>query len=228
MIPAAASLHGLAGTNWRTDVELHNPSGDTATIKVSPLLRGQANPDPTVRTFSLDAGQSLRLDDVLGTQFGLSGAAALRIRCTSYDDIVATSRTYNDAGDRTYGQFISALPLDAAIGTVHSGRLIQLSQSSTDDTGFRTNIGLTNATGTATDVVIALYDGAGHHLGDVPQHLEAYEYVQIDRIFRKVSDAAVDNGYAIVSSSTPGAGFYAYASVVDNRSSDPINIPAMW
>ncbi len=228
MIPAAAAVHGLAGTNWRTDLELHNAGSFAAFIDVYPLLRGQANPNPDAKAFRVEPGESLRLDDVLGKEFGISGAAALLVSSSSFSPIMVTSRTYNDTSTKTYGQFIPALPLTAATGAVRGGRLVQLSQSATDDTGFRTNIGLTNATDTATDVVIALYDGAGHHLGDVPQHLEPYEYVQIDRIFRKVTGAAVDNGYAIVSSSTPGAGFYAYASVVDNVSGDPINIPAMW
>jgi len=228
MIPAAAAVHGLAGTNWRTDLELHNAGDSTSTIHVYPLLRGQANPDPDGTMFELDPGESLRLDDVLGEEFGISGAAALRIVSHFNSDTMVTSRTYNDAGGGTYGQFIPAQPLDAATGAVRGGRLIQLSQSATDNSGFRTNIGLTNAADTPIDVVIALYDGAGRYLGDVPRHLEAFEYIQIDRIFRTVTGDAVSNGYAVVSSSTPGAAFYAFASVVDNRSGDSIYIPAVW
>ena len=36
----------------------------------------------------------------------------------------------------------------------------------------------------------------------------------------------MDNGFAVVRSDTAGALFYAWASVVDNRSGDPTFIPA--
>jgi len=228
MIPAAASVHGLAGTSWRTDIELHNTGSAAAEIDVDALLRDRANTNPASLSFSVEPGTGIRLEDVLGQEFGISGAAALRIRVNTFQDIMVTSRTYNDAGTETYGQFIPALPADAAGGAARDGRLLQLSQSDSDETGFRTNIGLSNATEISTEVRISLYDGAGNHLGDVSQHLEAFEYVQIDRIFRRVTENAVNNGYAIVTSSTPGAGIFAYASVVDNRSGDSIYLPAMW
>jgi hypothetical protein len=36
----------------------------------------------------------------------------------------------------------------------------------------------------------------------------------------------VTDGYALVQTLTPGARFFAYASVVDNRSGDPVFIAA--
>ena len=112
-------------------------------------------------------------------------------------------------------------------GVFSSQEGVHLSQSASDTEGFRTNSGLTNATGTATDAVIALYDAGGHHLGAVQQRLEPSEHIQIHRIFRKVAPTTIVDGYAIVSSSTPGAAFYADASVVDHRSGNPANIPAV-
>ncbi|MEW6338599.1 MAG: hypothetical protein ACOY3Y_04220 [Acidobacteriota bacterium] len=41
-----------------------------------------------------------------------------------------------------------------------------------------------------------------------------------------MTTADVSDGYAVLRTPTPGGRFYAYASVVDNRSGDPIYVPA--
>ena len=176
---------------------------------------------------TISAGASLALDDFVLETFGQSNASGA-VLLSSDDALLVTSRTYNDAVSGTYGQLVPALPPDAAMSAVRNGRLLGLSQSSAETVGFRTNAGLTNATDAVADLTIALYDGTGHHLGDARQSLEAFEYVQIDRIFRKVTASAVENGYAVIGTTTEAAAFYAYASVVDNRSGDPVNIPALW
>ncbi len=226
-IPAAAHAHGAADTDWRTDLEIHNPGGTAFYYTVDLLLRDQANPSPASKTFRIDPGQSIRMTDVLHSVFGFSGAAALRISL-GHLPLMVTSRTYNAVSSGSYGQFIPGEGQAAATGAVRGGWLPGLSQSASDDTGLRTNIGLTNATGSTLAVRVALYDRQGHHLGDVDRTLEPYEFVQIGKIFRKVTAVPVSDGYAIVNSSTPGAAFYAYASVVDNRSGDPVNVPAVW
>jgi hypothetical protein len=50
---------------------------------------------------------------------------------------------------------------------------------------------------------------------------------QIDRIFQQVTGSDVSDGYIVVSTTTPGGRFFAYASVVDNASGDPVYIPAI-
>ena len=46
VVPAAAHLVGLEGTNWRTDLEIHNPTNATVTYTIAFLVRGQANRTP--------------------------------------------------------------------------------------------------------------------------------------------------------------------------------------
>jgi len=225
-IPAAAHVRGSAGTNWKTDLELHNPGAHAVHLTVEALVRDQANPSPPAETFSLTGTYSMPLEDVLDSVFGVTGAAALRIT-PSLGPLMVTSRTYNDVAGGTYGQFIPGVAATQGAGVARGARLLQLSQSADDASGFRTNIGLTNVTGTTTDVEVVLHDGEGGLLGTVRQTLEPWEFVQIDRIFRRVTTAELHNGFAVVSSATEGAAFFAYASVVDNRSGDPVNMPAM-
>jgi len=226
VVPAAAHVKGAAGTNWKTDLEIHNPAANEASFSLAALLRDQPNPSPPTSRFAIPAGGSLRLVDVLDSVFNFSGAAALRITPSSCS-LMVTSRTYNDVADGTYGQFIPGLPKLQGTDTALGARLVQLSQSSSGNQGFRTNLGLTNVKARTTEISIALYDGEGESLGAITQTLAAYEFVQLDKIFNRVTSEAVANGYAIVSSDTEGAAFFAYASVVDNRSGDPVNVPAL-
>jgi len=226
IVPASAHVKGAAGTNWRSDLEVHAPESSRIYFKIDLLERNKENSSPLSSDFHLEAGQSMRFVDILDSVFHFSGAAALRITA-SWGPAMVTSRTYNDVAGGTYGQFIPARPASFGAGIAKEARLLQLSQSTDTKAGYRTNIGLTNTTANTIEVTVALYDGDGNALGTVTETLKAYEFVQIDKIFQKVTQDAVVNGYAIVSSSTQGAGFFAYASVVDNRSGDPVNVPAL-
>jgi hypothetical protein len=224
-IAAAAHLRGANRTNWRTDLEVFNSGNTRARFQIELLRRNRPNTDPARQIFFLEPGKSVRYGDVLDSVFGFSGAAALRITPIE-GEIAATSRTYNQLEDGTTGQFAKAAHAADAIAAGDSARLIQLSESASTSDGYRTNIGLTSISGQPSSVDVELYDGDGTHLGRVTEVLEPYEFIQIDRIFNRVTSDAIDDGYALLSSSSDGALFLAYASVIDNRSGDPIYIPA--
>ncbi len=95
-IPAAAHVSGALGTNWRTDVELHNPGATQARVEVAMLERNRANATPETRTFYVAAGTSKRLEDILYTSFTFDGAAALRI--TTLEGLERNRHTLFDLG----------------------------------------------------------------------------------------------------------------------------------
>ena len=76
-IPASAHVAGDNDTNWRTDLEMHNPGQETATVTVSLLRFRESNLNPSQRSYTLDPGESLQLPDILMSVFGLNGAAAI-------------------------------------------------------------------------------------------------------------------------------------------------------
>jgi hypothetical protein len=234
-IPATAHVSGVLGTDWRSDVELHNVSDETASVTIRLLIHRNVNSSSPTRTMSIGSGESLRLADILASEFGREGSAALLISVES-GRLVATSRTFNllAAGNplglpdgSTFGQAIPALPMGRAIQAGEEGRLIQLSHSTATDGGFRTNLGVVNATGADIDVAVDLYDSYGTHMGLVPVSLGPYGYRQLNQVFGMVTIGDVDFGYAVVSTASPGGAFFAYASVVDNLTGDPIAIPAL-
>jgi len=233
-ISAAAHQAGAQGTNWRSDIEIHNLGTELGVFEVLMLEHGEDNTVPETVELSLAAGQSVRLADVLQGEFNTDGAAAL-ILIPSFGRIVATSRTYNLLGPgnalglpagATFGQFVPALPISSAIQDGEEGRIIQLSHSSGSAGGARANLGLVNATVAELAVRIELFNGDGLRLGVVNRTLEPLEYEQINRIYERVTVDDVDDGYAVVSTTTPGGSFFAYASVVDNLTGDPVAILA--
>jgi hypothetical protein len=227
-LPAASHVTGVAGTNWRTDLEVHNPGTAQARFTLELLKKDRDNSSALSSAFTLDGGCSTRYLDVLGSAavgFVHSGSGTLRV--TPYSgSVMATARTYNDQPTGTFGQFIPGQPEAEAIHHRDDARLIQLSQSATPGVGFRTNVGFVNLIGQAIDVEVMLYRGDGTYIATRSVPLRAFEYVQVDAIFTKAGAGDVPDGFAVLRTPTPGGAFLAYASVIDNRSGDPIYIPA--
>jgi len=225
-LPAAAHVDGYGGTHWRTDVELLNLSTwATDTVVVKLLARDQANPAPPSKEYVLPPKTSLRISDVLETVFGFSGAAALRFECSS-SAIAVSSRTFNQTAAGTYGQFVPAVPASATVGAGDSVVLAQLATSASASEGFRTNIGILNTSGNSIVVVVELKGEDGTKLGERSVSLGPYEFTQMDKIFQGIVAGTRNNLTARLHTASAGGSFIAYASVVDNRSGDPVFVPA--
>ena len=113
-----------------------------------------------------------------------------------------------------------------AITPGQSARLVQLAQSATTTSGFRTNLGLVSACAATITASVSLYRGNGTLIGTKSYELRPYETRQIDRVFVYLTAESIEDGFAVITTASPGARLFAYASVIDNRSGDPIFIPA--
>lgn len=226
-VPGAAALTGVGGSNWRTDLVVHNPGASSASFEIALLKRDQDNPNPQKATFSLDPGRSARYGNALANLFQFSGAATLRVSPAS-GQVMVTSRTYDDQTTGTYGQFVAGRAVARAIPAGTNARLIMLSQSASSTQGFRTNVGLVNATSLSISVELSAYRGSdGAFLGSKQWTLGPYKSIQINEILKtEFAAGEVDDAFAVVRTTTPSGAFFAFASVIDNRSNDPIYIPA--
>lgn len=225
-LPAAANVNGYAGARWRTDLEVYNPNKRQVEVTVSNLPRNQGNSNPTTFSFDLPKGQSRRFINVLGNMFNYTGASTLRV-AADFGPLITTSRSYNDADTGTYGQFIPGKTIQDAVGPGDSGRLIQLTQSQSDQTGYRTNIGIANLSDFTIETSVKIYSSDGRVIGVIHDTLLAYESVQYDRAMLPHIDQDIDDAYAIVWSSTPEAVFLPFATPVDNRTGDGFYFPAI-
>ena len=220
-IPAAANAEGVNETRWRTDLELKAEGGEAATFTVVLLESGQNNSDPLSLDGTIGPEQCVRLANVLETGFAFTGTGALRITVTN-GRILATSRTFNDDPNGTYGQTVPAVAESEAISFGSHVTLIQLSRSSDPEAGFRTNIGAVNVVDRTVRVEIELFLADGSFLGTISGNLRPFEYRQFNDVFEKVGADDVGDGYAVVRTTTEDGRFIAYASVVDNGSGDPV------
>lgn len=224
-LPAAANQPGTGGTAWRTNVEIVNRGTSGASYTVELLKWNQANATPVSKTYSLAAGHAVRYTNVLSSMFSYTGAATLRITGTG-GNIVPNARTYNDTPSGTYGQYIGAQLLEDGVQPGETQHLLHLSQSSSDSSGFRTNLGLVSACPTQIVVEARFYGTTGGLLGTKTYTLRPYESTQINKVLLTVVPGGVSDAYIALSSATPGALFFGYASLVDNRTGDGIHIPA--
>lgn len=223
---AAANQAGVGGTVWVTDLQVLNRGTTTASFTVELLRWNQANTTPSSRSYSLEPGRAMRYPNALSTMFSYSGGATLRVTGVG-GSIVANARTYNNDPQGTYGQYIPALTLDQAVQPGTTRHLLHLSQSASDTTGFRTNLGLVSASPFNLVVRARFLSWAGSLLGTKTYTLRPYESIQITKVFTTVVAGVVADGYIELSSETAGATFFGYASVVDNRSGDGLHVPAV-
>jgi hypothetical protein len=224
-IPAVAHINGHGGSRWRSDVEIHNPGSEPMTCTLELIERNIPGHDPVRVETPIGATSSLRLADVLATHFDFAGAGVLTVRPDT-GAVLVSSRTYADDATGTYGQRVPALRSTDAIQHFESGRLIQLRHNPGLANGFRTNIGLVSRCPDEMEVQVDLHLGSGELLGTETATLPPSGAVQLDRVFEGRTDDVVADGFAILSSPTPRCAFHAYASVIDNRTHDPILVPA--
>lgn len=220
VLPALAHLPGAEGTQWQSDLEIHNPGADRVTIGLVATARDEVAPGAQF-AISLEGGAAQRLDDVLASWFGLETAASIRLTSWS-GSALAVARTYNASPAGTFGQGIAAEHAGAALSGGYEGRLIQLSYNADRSRGARTNLGLVNIGGVDDDVMIELRRSDGSFLGRQGVGVRTGESIQLHDIFRTHSSSDVDDAFAIVTPGAPDSRLLAYASVVDNLSGDPV------
>ena len=163
---------------------------------------------------------------MLFSSFSFDGAAALRITILE-GDVIATSRTYNLTDSGTYGQFAATIHGSQSFVTGERALLMQLTHDASTTSGFRTNVGMVNVSGQTIVLDLDFRSASGSSYGTMSYTLRPYEFIQKDKIFKRVTSSTVDDGYIVLTSATSGARFLAYATVIDNQTADSIFIPAI-
>lgn len=213
-VPVVANLAGSGGSQFRSDVGLLNRSSSTASVQL--IYRGAS---AISRNETLAVGRQRIIVNIVGpSYFNTTGKAALEVR--SDRPLTVTSRTYNQSGQGTFGQYYAGYEPAQGLSQGQWGVLAQLTQNAS----YRTNIGVLNMGSTAADVNVKLYNGAGSQVGEYNVTLNPGEYKQEDRVFQtRGGQTNMAEGYAKVTC-TSGAGIIAVASVLDNGTSDPTTI----
>jgi len=222
VVPAAAHVAGFGGVLWRTDVDLVSAGDGPARYRLE-LLPASGEPVASGER-TLAAGHAERLADLLASVFGTQGAGAIRVVVLE-GDLVASSRTYAVGAVGSFGQAVPAQAVED--GQPEALRLTGLSGSVSDDTGFRTDIGAVNLSDQPVSLDIELHAEDGTLIGHRQLDLGAGNWGQLDRVFQGLAATPVEGGYAVITSGGDLGQVLAYASVIDNRTGDPVFLPAV-
>ena len=241
IIPSVGHLDGI-NSQWRSDVRITN----TAAQKINYLLRftpaGGDTSQIKQTQISIAAGDTTALDDIVKNWYGVgalsdSANGVLEVRplntsgkgAPNAEDVnvsfstIASSRTFNQSTGGTLGQYIPAIPFANFIGKVtgdaRAGILSmqQISQS----TAFRTNLGIVEASGKPASVLVSVFDTSGKNLLNLPIDLKAGEQQQLNSFLATKNITLTDGRIEVKVTSGEGK-VMTYASVVDNRTTDPL------
>jgi photosystem II stability/assembly factor-like uncharacterized protein len=221
-LPAGASLHGRDNSFFLSDVAVFNASPFSNSVVMR--YRCFSACSASEQTLTLAPGEMRILPDVVNSVFGAPETGGA-IDFDAGEPIVVGSRLYTPQHPRpTVGMFVPGLgPADATTTAV----LTSLSHSADPTKGFRTNVGVYNASDTMQTVTLELFDESGTSLGRAALPLVARQAFQINDIFRSIGVSRdVASAYCSVRGDGVNA-FYAYAAVIDNQTQDPIFIPGM-
>jgi len=241
IIPSVGHLDGI-NSQWRSDVRITN----TAAQKLNYLLRftpAGGDPSSVKQTqISIAANDTMALDDIVKNWYGVgalgdaaNGVLEVRPLNTSgkgtpvSEDVsvstvtVASSRTFNQSAGGTLGQYIPAIPFANFVGKVTGDSragilsLQQIAQSPS----YRTNLGIVEAAGKPVSVLVSVFDTTGKNLLDLPLDLKAGEQQQLNS-FLAAKNITLTDGRVEVKVTGGDGKITAYASVVDNKTTDPL------
>ena len=232
IIPAVAHAQGI-GSPFRSDVRLVNVSFDDIEYE---LTFTPSQTDGTVvgkkSRITVAAGDTVAFDDIVKSWYGAgvlgeSGLGTIEIRplnAPSATSTFASSRTYAlDAGG-TLGQFIPALRLDQFVRDVNADSLGRISlQQIANSPFYRTNLGFVEGSGVPVQFRARLLDGNGNVLQTITRDLPAFGHLQrsLTDLFGNIPLADGRVEVEVLSSSGLVS---AYASVVNNRTNDPLMV----
>ncbi len=225
----AAHLTGLNDSLWRSDVTFFNEATTSTEVRVE-YFPDEPTAFRSHLTIPLMAGSAQAFGDILTSMVSdenTKGYLVLEVTGDNVQPQVA-ARTYNLADDGTYGQNVPLFSSDKLIPLGGTGLLPGVSNSAVSTDGFRTNLGLLNTSETdAAQVDVIIYGESGNIVGRIPGYpLEPGQFVQFD-VFKAVQLGAFDMDASIEIKVLSGGPVAAYASSIDNRTGDPIFIPAL-
>jgi hypothetical protein len=222
-LPAIGNVTGASGV-FLTDLSITNASNSAVTTQATFIDHDGSNASPMSVSLTLDAHQTLRMADALGTLFGVTqGYGALQLATLDGSAaLVATARVYTPSltTSGTVGQQINAISTqDLRVW----GSLLGLEQ----DAAFRSNVAFLNPGASSVAVTLELRDATGILLASRTLDLPASRYLQrsLPALFSGVpfpSDAAVT-----LSFKTSAEPIFAFASVIDNHTGDPSFFPSV-
>ena len=232
VIPAAAHTEGAEGSQWVTDASIYQSLDSEVTllqIEVIPS-NGKKGAPPSKYTAAIRPGQTLAIDDIIGTHFSSHEVAALSIRGlndSGLSDLKVSSRTWtaSNNGQGSFGQSIPGMPRRYGADPVIVPGL-------RESDSFRSNLGIVNPSTNLREILaIEILDAAGDLQGSMTRTMEPKTQTQINGILEELG--LEGSGFTAILTLQSSENlflkpsdpwepiFSAYGSVIDNRTNDP-------
>jgi hypothetical protein len=222
VVPGIAELNNGAA-NFHSDMRIYNGGTQPADVELSYATNDHALPTPL--QFRINPGDVKALDNILPSQWGISGSGGAVVATTGADSsLVVTARTFSRRDDGgTFGLFIPGVTSNEAVGSGERAlQVVQLEQSPS----FRSNLGLVEVTGKPVTIEILGHTPDSKVEARVTRDFAPGEFVQLGSIFAQMGYGNVYNGRVSVSVIGGEGRIAAYGAVVDNRTQDPTYVPA--
>ena len=224
VVPAVAHTTGARGELFQSDVVIFNP----IPVEVPAALVLVPAEGETGQRVEVTVAPSAMVayEDIVANVFGLDDAVgALRVEYPNHRTLKVVSRTYALTDLGTYGQYVPALRFTDAATLGWRGAVRVLPHLAKSDE-FRSNLGFVEVLGLAADLDLRMVDEAGEVLASTDLTVPPFEHRQINDVFDFLGVDPRANAAIRLELKSHGRVF-AYASVVDNRSSDPIFVPGL-
>ncbi|HEX4936423.1 MAG TPA: PKD domain-containing protein, partial [Gemmatimonadaceae bacterium] len=220
VIPVSSQSEGIGGSVWRTELTLFNAGAEGANVTL--IHVPGAGGSVQSRAVFVGPRQTMAWANALRDVFGMSsGAGAIAIEATGATAtplLKVTSRTFNDAPGGTYGLAVpDIIPADLRQTLFIAGM--------TENSEYRTNVGLVNRSGSPVSAALTLFasNGAAIASSTVTVPPTSFQQNNLGAYFPAIAGQRLTGLSMRVSASTANA-LGAYASVVDNRTHDPLYI----
>lgn len=224
VVPAVGRLPGAFETFWRTDLIVRNPSDEAISVlaRFVPSSTGESSVTEAVeRRIELGPSEIWLYADVLGSIFDIArGSGALFLTPEGDSAITATSRTYTDSWQGTYGMGVAAVDVFAAVGA----RFPVSFSGALQGAAFRTNLVTVDTGGRGSDVSLRV-SGASGAAGraDFSFRTPAGGQAQLNGLGDTL-EFPHDQSGAIVMQPLSGE-VVASATAIDNRTNDATYFP---
>ena len=222
LVSAAAQTSGLNGSQWRTELTLFNAAYTPVSVTLTYVPSYGSGPQQ--RAISLGARQSVTYSNALVDLYGIaSGTGAIAIDSSSNytaPNVLVTSRTFTDSTAGTYGQSVPNLGTPDFASTMY---LTGMAVSS----AYRTNLGLVNRSNSDVPMTLSLFSENGTQLAAANVTVPANNFQQsgLAAFFPSIAGGSF-NSLSLRASGISSDAVSVYASVVDNRTQDPVYIQA--
>ncbi|MCU0305046.1 MAG: S8 family serine peptidase [Thermoanaerobaculales bacterium] len=223
VVAGVANLPGALGSDWHTDLFLHNSSTSPISAELYFSAEGETAGDLGL-VAEIAPAQTLTLADVVATVFGVQGSGAIFWRVVDGDPagLVASANTFNRVNAvKRYGQQIAGMRwTDAA----PAGTLVLTPAIAGR---YRTNLGFATD-GDCSVVVVRAYDRSSSLVGQQAYNVQPWSWLQLNSLFRRVFPDLIDDPDAVSEAESlhrfevvgVDGRVAAYTSIIDNATSD--------